>query len=333
MLSSTKQWIVRTIVRPGVRTLSGVTAWGLSRYVPGDEAYGIFERRGYHLLRKNFYLPIPEREDLGPEFYRAESELVGIDLNETEALELLRTVFARHAPEFRDRFPFDKPDGSDSYYLLNSNFMGVDAPAYYSLILHQRPARIIEIGSGFSTLVAAAAVEKLSDEGHATELVAVDPYPVPFLKEGFPGLSGFVEKKVQDAGLDLFTSLAAGDILFIDSTHALREGGDVQFEYCELLPRLAPGVLVHIHDISLPRPYPRVYAERFHYYWNEQYLLQAFLAYNSRFEVVWPGNYMMLRHPEEVFEVFPEMHTVRASFPEAEPSSFWMRVTSVNEDK
>jgi len=89
-------------------------------------------------------------------------------------------------------------------------------------------------------------------------------------------------------------------------------------------------VLVHIHDISLPKAYPRVYLENHQLYWNEQYLLQAFLAFNARFRVVWPGNYMMLNYPEEVCAVFPEYHAMREAFPMSEPTSFWMQVVDEN---
>jgi hypothetical protein len=155
-------------------------------------------------------------------------------------------------------------------------------------------------------------------------LISIDPFPNKILKKGFPGLSKLIADKVQNVDLKLFASLAAGDILFIDSSHVMRSGGDVQLEYCEILPRMAPGVLVHIHDISLPKPYPRVYFEN-RLYFNEQYLLQAFLCFNSRFEVIWPGNYMMLKYPKEICNVFPEYHEMRKSFPMSEPSSFWMR--------
>jgi hypothetical protein len=133
-----------------------------------------------------------------------------------------------------------------------------------------------------------------------------------------------VAKKVQDVPLDVFTSLEAGDILFIDSTHALRSGSDVQYEFLEILPRLAPGVLVHVHDVSLPLPYPKVYYDT-QTYWNEQYLLQAFLAYNSRFEVVWAGNYMLLNHRDAMLETFPEFKLMREKWTSSEPSAFWIR--------
>src|SRR5262249_51986311 len=132
-------------------------------------------------------------------------------------------------------------------------------------------------------------------------------------------------EKVQRVDLRLFTSLQAGDVMFVDSTHVLRPGGDVQRVYCEIFPRLAPGVLGHIPHISLPQPHPPFYFEN-HLYWNEQYLLQAFLTYNSRFEVVFPAAHMYFKHPEAMTAAFPEIAQMRQRFPQAEPSSFWMRV-------
>jgi hypothetical protein len=164
-----------------------------------------------------------------------------------------------------------------------------------------------------------------TETGHGPHLTAIDPYPWESYREGIPGLSQLIDKKVQEVDLTTFTSLEAGDILFIDSSHVLREGNDVQYEYLEILPRLAPGVLVQLHDISLPRRYPRVYFDS-QLYWNEQYLLQAFLAFSQRFEVLWPGNYMMLKYPEKVCAAFPEVHRMRKHYPLSEPTAFWIQV-------
>jgi hypothetical protein len=168
-------------------------------------------------------------------------------------------------------------------------------------------------------------VRNREETGLAPTLTAIEPFPSAALKRGLPGLTRLIESTVQNVGLELFASLQSGDILFIDSSHVLRSGGDVQLEYCEILPRLAPGVLVHIHDISLPKSYPRVYFEN-RLYFNEQYLLQAFMCFNSRFEVIWPGNYMMLKYAERVCGVFPEYWEMRKVYPSSEPSSFWIRV-------
>ncbi len=322
--------LVRSVLRWPMLALAEVTAAGLEWFVRDNSAYAIFYRHGYHLLRQHYYLPIPDKAELDDAFWERQSALVGLEMNDSGALELLDNVVPGHAAEFRERFPLRpsrQAHDSGEFYLLNGTFMAVDAHVYYSFIRHFRPQRIVEIGAGNSTLVAAAAsVRNLEEQGQAPHLTAIEPFPAAWLKRGLPGLSQLIEQRVQDVDLEVFTSLRAGDILFIDSTHVLRAGGDVQLEYCEILPRLAPGVLVHIHDISLPKPYPRVYFEQNHYYWNEQYLLQAFLAFNSRFEVLWPGNYLMLKYPDRVCAVLPEVHAMREVFPQSEPSSFWIRV-------
>lgn len=291
-------------------------------FVPGNAAYPYFARHGFHLIRKNFYLPIPEEGDLDD---LEPAEPVGVDMNESGALELLRQIFPPYCAEFRRLFPVEEASEADGFYLLNGLFMAGDAHAYYALVRHHKPGTVIEIGSGFSTLVAAAACRRNLQDGNKTRLIAVEPYPSEALKRGVQGLDELIAEKVQTVDLQLFTSLKAGDVLFVDSTHVLRPGGDVQRIYCEILPRLAPGVLVHIHDISLPKPYPRCYFEN-HLYWNEQYLLQAFLTYNSRFEVVFPAAHMYFKHPVAMTAAFPEIAQMRQRYPQAEPSSFWMRV-------
>lgn len=317
--------LVRSSLQWPMLKIAALTAAGMNRLLPDEDSYQIFYRQGFHLLRRHYYLPIPDAGDLGEDFWKRESEMIGVEMNDAGALELLSRIPAYMA-EFRERFALTGTVETARFYLLNGSFMAIDAHMYYSLIRHFKPRRIVEIGSGFSTLLAGAAcVQNGDNDGFAPHLTAIEPYPARHLKDGFPGLSELIEKKVQDVDLGVFSSLEANDILFIDSTHALRAGGDVQLEFCEILPRLAPGVLVHVHDISLPRAYPRVYFDQ-HLYWNEQYLLQAFLAYNQRFEVVWPGNYMLLRYPERVCEFFCEYHAMRAAYPSSEPTSFWMQV-------
>jgi len=184
----------------------------------------------------------------------------------------------------------------------------------------------VEIGGGFSSLIAAAAAECLRQEGRTSpELTVIEPFPGELLRRGLSGFGTLIASRVQAVPLSFFTSLQAGDVLFIDSSHVLRAGGDVQYEYLEVFPRLAPGVVVHVHDVSLPRPYPEVYA-RNGLFWTEQYLLQAFLAFNARFEVLWPGNWMMLHHADEMRRTFPEIEAMRRQYPQSEPTSFWMRV-------
>lgn len=292
----------------------------------GNPAHDIFYQQGFHLLRKHYYLPIPEEEDVMNGFWQKTSDLIGIDMNAPFALRLLQDVFPLYMSEFRLKFPLRATDNPLQFYLINGGYMAVDAHVYYSLIRHYKPKRIVEIGAGNSTLLASAACLQNEEEtGRPVNLTAIDPFPYDLYATGkVPGLSRMITSKVQDVNMELFTSLEDGDILFIDSSHVLKAGGDLQTEYLEILPRLAPGVFVHIHDISLPRAYPSVYYEN-QLYWNEQYLLQAFLVFNSRFEVVWPGNYMMINYPDRVCEVFPEFNVMRQQYPQSEPTAFWIR--------
>jgi len=316
---------VKYLVQQALLQAASPFAAALSRCTQGNAAYDAFSRHGFHLLRKHYYLPIPDQEDLQDRSLHEPSELVGVDMNGTAAADFTRNVLPKYNQEFRDRFPLQATGNPREFHLINGGFMAGDAHAYYAFIRHGKPRQIIEIGGGNSTLLAAAASQKNCSEGNPCRLTVIEPYPSDVLREGLPGVDEIIPLKLQQVALERFTRLGPGDILFIDSSHVLRPGGDVQREYCEILPRLASRVLVHIHDISLPKPYFPFYFQN-HLYWNEQYLLQAFLTYNSRFEVLWPGTYLLHRYPEMMYDVFPEIAEMRRTYPLAEPSSFWMRV-------
>lgn len=284
-------------------------------------AFKIFYFFGYWFLKKHYYLPIPEKEDL---VFLKESQLIGVDTNDNTSLEIIRTIFDKYKNEF-NAFPVKDQKEKGQYYLNNGCYMAIDGNAYYSFIRHLKPSKVVEIGSGFSTILASHAIKKnIEQSGDRSELICIEPYPRDSLLEN--DNITLIKEKVQTVGLDIFESLVSNDILFVDSTHVLKSGGDVWYEYCEILPRLNSGVYVHIHDISLPKAYPEVYYEN-HYFWNEQYLLQAFLTNNSKFEIVWAGNYMISKYPDIVTNAFkPEYDFMREEFPFSEPSSFWMRV-------
>ena len=120
--------------------------------------------------------------------------------------------------------------------------------------------------------------------------------------------------------MSLFKELKEGDILFIDSSHILKIGGDVQYEFLEILPRLNKGVIVQIHDIFIPVEYPKAWVLGNKLFYDEQYLLQAFLVFNSAFEVLWVGSYMHIRHPDKLEKTF-NSYDRRTAW----PCSFWMR--------
>ncbi len=279
-----------------------------------NRSFLFWQRLGVHVSPVHFYQPIPDTRRLDPELWRRRSSLVGVDMRPEAQLAMLREFGRTYGEECR---AFTGPRRPGKYYLTNPMFGPVDAEMLYCMIRHHKPRKMIEIGSGYSTLLSAEAIARNAEEGHPGTLIAYEPYPRKFLRD-HPGIE--VRKvpgeRVPPAEIE---TLEAGDILFIDSTHTLRIGGDVQHEYRELVPRLGPGALVHIHDIFLPEEYPSRQALKFHRFWTEQYLVQAFLAFNSAFEVVWAGNFMRLTYPDDLRTAFP-------TFTESVvPGSLWLR--------
>ena len=280
--------------------------------------YRLWEKTGFHVTPNHFFFPIPDTNALDKGLWEKESMLVGIDMNMNEQLKLLTQIFPKYQEEYA--FRTAKTSTPYEYYLDNGSFGAVDAEVLHSMIRYFKPKRIIEIGSGFSTYVSARAclLNKEKEEVN-TELVAVEPFPNDVLKGGFPGLSALIQKPLEQVDLDLFCSLEANDFLFIDSTHVLKIGGDVKYLYLEVLPRLTKGVIVHSHDIFFPFEYPKSWVLENHWFWTEQYLLQAFLAFNTAFEVLWAGQYMNRKYPKQVSKTFPSYRK------DAFPGSLWIK--------
>jgi len=258
---------------------------------------------GFHITRNHFYQPIPDTRTLKDELWLRQSELVGVNLNEQKQIQLL-SKFLRFKCEY-GAFPKNKTAKPWQYFMDNPNFGPVDAEILYCMIRHFKPKKMIEIGCGYSTYLAAQAILRNEEEsGYQAELIAIEPYPGEVLKSGFPGLSKLIPMKVEEVDLAEYDELKENDILFIDSSHVLRIGNDVHHEYLEILPRLRKGVLVHIHDVFFPCEYPKQWVLEMHRFWNEQYLLQAFLTFNSAFDVLWCGSYMHLKHPDKLEDAF-----------------------------
>ena len=287
-------------------------------------AFDLFQRIGVHVTPNHFYSPVPDTRELERRagLWDEESDMPGVDLRAAAQLEWLRRVVSPLRHECN--FPLDPTGVPHEYFVRNGAFGLISAAVLHCMVRHFSPRTLIEIGSGNSTYVSARAMLMNQAEGKPSRLIAVEPHPGEVLRRGFPGLTRLIPEKVQDLGRDLFTGLQAGDILFIDSSHVVRMENDVLFLYLEVLPRLAKGVVVHIHDIFLPRHYPRRWVVEGRRFWTEQYLLQAFLTLNPSFEVLWSGSLMELRHPEVLRNVFPLPDGLSAEEGYAS-SSFWMR--------
>lgn len=188
-------------------------------------------------------------------------------------------------------FPAEKND-SFRYAFENPAYSWGDGLVLQAMIRHFRPARIVEIGSGWSSACMVDTVERYLDPG--TELTFIEPSPELLQKTvGDTSLRTTLHAcGVQDVPLALFESLRAGDILFIDSSHVLKTGSDVCFELFEILPRLAAGVVVHFHDIFWPFEYPSEWLLQENRSWNEAYGVRAFLTHNSDWEILLFNNYL-----------------------------------------
>ena len=214
----------------------------------------------------------------------------GIDLRGEDQLALLRRL-GEH------RFSHEPRGLPQEYDPANDQFPLQDAAALYGMVRLLRPSRIVEIGSGWSTTVAASAV---GDGGLPTEITCVEPYPRPFLREmAGAGLVSLREERVEHTPGAVFDELRRGDICFIDSSHVAKTGSDVVHELLHVVPRLADGVVVHVHDIFIPEDYPKGWV-RGGFNWNEQYVLQAYLIGNARARVLLANRWLALRHPEAV---------------------------------
>ncbi|MEA3493208.1 MAG: class I SAM-dependent methyltransferase [Candidatus Margulisiibacteriota bacterium] len=271
-----------------------------------------WEKNGFHVTLNHFYSPLPEVYKLNNELWDKIPPTPNLDFKEKDQLALLNE-FSKFQKEYND-IPIKKTATANQYYLLNGKYDGIDGYSLYCMIRHFKPKRIIEIGSGFSTLLTAQACLKNKEEnGEDTKLIAIEPFPSNFLKAGFPGLSELITKKIQDADLKLFDQLQAGDFLFIDSSHVLKIDSDVKLEYTNILPRLKKDVIVHVHDIFLPAEYPKEFIFGLLFLFNEQYLVQSILANSDNYEILWAGHYMYLNHFNKLMKVFPNYKKIKKS--------------------
>lgn len=272
----------------------------------------------------HFYSPIVDTEALAEERARiwpADPQVAGIEFDDASHRHVLQDVLPRQLPAYD--YPETLPDSDtlSSFYTRNSQFSWLDARALFALLREWRPRRIVEVGSGYSSLLMADVNRRFL--GGDCEISCIEPYPRPFLQAGVPGIARLLVQRVQDVPLREFSRLEAGDVLFIDSSHVAKTGSDVNHLYFEVLPRLAVGVRIHVHDIFLPHDYPQDWAVTDNRSWNEQYLLRALLMYSQAFRVVFGCSYAFHRFPEEV--------RAALALPSAAAfggGSFWMEKTA-----
>ena len=252
----------------------------------------------------HFYSPVPDLAEIEAQagrLFHPVRELPGVELNVPGQLELFRTLaaLAREAP-----LPA-VPGASARYGVDNPNYGIGDASMLQAMLRHLRPARYLEVGSGYTTALALDTNERHLDG--AMTVTAIEPHPE--LLRGVLRSDDRVEvlaEPVQSVPVERFRALGAGDVLFLDCSHVLKTGSDVQHLYTNVLPVLAAGVHVHVHDVFWPFEYLRHWVEAGRA-WNEVYLLHAFLLFNDAFEIVLWNHYLAVEHRDVIAAELPQM--------------------------
>ncbi len=301
--------------------ISAFQMWLLRRYgianFPFAKKY-LFHQ-GVFPIRRHFYEPLFHPDDL-PLSFADERALPGIELNVEIQLERLHSLqWQEELKRFSDPTQPVLQDGT-RFRLDNNAFNAGDIDFYYQLIRQIKPRRIIEIGSGHSTIVAISSIEQCQQEDpdYTCEITAIEPYP--WFRHSSLRL---LESKVEDVSLDEFKALEEGDILFIDSSHMLRPGGDVEHEFLRILPLIKPGVIIHVHDIFTPFHYPEIWVKSWHHFWNEQYVLEALMSGGGNYEVYASLHFLSRKFPEQARCAMPLLR-----LQERHPHSFWIRKVS-----
>lgn len=257
-----------------------------------------------HITPVHFYSPIPNVSEINTSIYTNVNVCPGLEFNVNDQLYTLKNLIPKYQNEYKPH-----PQGGLSQ---------VDAFILYAMIRTKKPKLFIEIGSGESTKISLKALEINEKEGAQCKFKAIEPYPLRYLKEIKNVNFQLIEKKVQDVDLSTFGNV---DILFIDSSHVAKIGSDVIYEILHIIPRLKVGALIHWHDIMIPSDYPRIWIESGEMFWNESYMVHAFMLNNECFKVTWASKYMQIHYPDLLQDTFSYFSP---NDPDQQLSSFWI---------
>jgi hypothetical protein len=276
--------------------------------------HNVFLRLGWFVFPVHYYAPVPNILELkrNRQVWAKKSKLPGIVIDADVQLETL----SRTCRAFQGEYV-----GNPFYLQAVSMQAGpgygyIEAQVLHGFIRHVKPRRIFEVGSGVSTWCMLSAAKLNEQEiGAAVSISCIDPNPSAYVKS----LSdvALIRQEVQTVPHEIFEKLETGDLLFIDSSHTVKTGGDVNFLLLEVLPRLRRGVFVHIHDINLPYDYPRDVLSNF-YHSQETSLVHAFLIDNPKVSIVFCLSLLHYERPAQLKDIFPEY--------DAEPDVNGMRI-------
>jgi hypothetical protein len=273
--------------------------------------YALVPTARYAVVPRDFNSPLPEVRRLG--FWETPRSMEGVDLAVEEAVELLTSSLSPYIAEFVR--PADRP----GWAFATGSYGIADAEILYAMVRWLRPRVIVELGSGASSHFIQMAARRNAADGRPLDHRIFDPYP--FTASPLGPVDGPVVSPLRAEELDpalVAGLLGDGDLLFVDTTHTVKTGGDVDHIFSAILPRLARGVWVHIHDVFLPFEYPREWVVDDRRLWAEQYVLHAFLAFNRAFRVRLPAMAVSRAAPEVVARLVPGFSLAYR------PGAFWI---------
>ncbi len=270
-----------------------------------SKAFLFFEKYlRLHITPVHYYSPIPNSADLNSGTFKRIYRDNGVDWNIKQQLYYLQSVFAKYMNEFEPS--------------QNTGLSLVDSFILYAMIREKKPKVMIEVGSGETTKISLLALARNREEGHSCKFYAVEPYPSEELKRIKATDFQLIDNKLEHIDLNF---LITADLFFIDSSHVSKIGSDVNYEVLEIVPNLKRGAIVHWHDIMMPGEYYEEWV-RGHLFWNESYLLHAFMLFNNSFQIVWASRYMQLNNSALMKDIFPYFRPDREGC-----TSFWIEKT------
>ena len=270
-----------------------------------------WEKLGIHIVPNHFYWPIQDSRKLDTYDFGKTFPLNGISMD-VDAMKMRLKNFRQYQAEY-------KPLHHECGYSSNG-----DGAILYSMLRELRPNKIIEVGSGYSTVVMDNALKKNQEEdGIDRQIISVEPYPKPVLRDlvANSNVVSLIERRVEQLDESFFQQLCAGDMLFIDTSHVVDIANDVHYLYLRILPQIPVGVVIHIHDIRFPYEYPRDWVLKARKHWAEQYLLHMFLAFNESFEIMFASNYLCQLFRKDMSDTLHGLEEDGDGW----PGSFWIK--------
>ena len=258
-------------------------------------------RLGLHVLPRHYYSNVADLHELEAtrSTWARRSEMAGVEWDIAVQERTLREVCLPCRDEYAANETYQAAVAGE----FGPGYGPVEAQVLHAVVRHFRPRRVIEVGSGVSTAcLRAAAGLNARDAGSRARITCIEPYPSDALKA--LGDVDLVSRPVQTVPPAVFEELGEGDLLFIDSSHSAKTGSDVVHLFLEILPRLRPGVVVHVHDIYLPYDYSPMSLKTL-WHWNETAFLHALLIHNRRLKTLFCLSLLHHDRCEVLEELFP----------------------------